>query len=98
MEKPCPMCGRIEDLYLDIIKDKEHQKELIQAFLAGRKSERKFSRRENEIFDAFYDLEIQDFDQIAYNFNISESSVVTYYNRAMDKLTVLLRKEIWFIS
>jgi DNA-binding NarL/FixJ family response regulator len=93
MKHPCPMCGKGEDLYLDQINKKEHQKELMEAFLAGRKSERKFSKRENEIFDAYYNLEIYDFKQIAYNFNISESAAKTYLDRAMEKLTLLLINE-----
>ena len=65
MKQPCPMCGKGEDLYLDQINKKERQNELMEAFLAGRKSEQKFSKRENEIFDAYYNLEIHDFKQIA---------------------------------
>jgi len=94
MKEPCPMCGRAEDLHLDQIKKRERQNELMQAFLAGRKSERKFSRRENEVFDAYYDLEIQDYKQIAYNFSISEATVITYYNRAMEKFQAMLLEEI----
>ena len=88
------MCGRAEDLYLDQINKKEHQNELMQAFLAGRKSERKFSRRENEIFDAYYDLDIQDYDKLAYNFSISKQAVRIYLDRAMEKLTILMVNEI----
>ena len=88
------MCGRAEDLYLDQINKKEHQNELMQAFLAGRRSERKFSKRENEVFDAFYDLEIQNFKKLAYNFSISEATVITYYNRAMEKFHAMLLEEI----
>ena len=88
------MCGRAEDLYLDQINKKEHQDELMQAFLAGRKSERKFSRRENEIFDAYYDLDIQDYDKLAYNFSISKQAVRIYLDRAMEKLTILMVNEI----
>ncbi len=87
------MCGKGEDLYLDQINKKERQNELMEAFLAGRKSEQKFSKRENEIFDAYYNLEIHDFKQIAYNFSISESAAKTYLGRAMDKLTLLLLDE-----
>tara|TARA_R110000765_G_C18602418_1_gene569324 strand:+ start:207 stop:491 length:285 start_codon:yes stop_codon:yes gene_type:complete len=94
MKEPCPMCGRAEDLYLDQINKKEHQNELMQAFLAGRKSERKFSRRENEIFDAYYDLDIQDYDKLAYNFSISKQAVRIYLDRAMEKLTILMVNEI----
>ena len=93
MKEPCPMCGRAEDLYLDQINKKEHQNELMQAFLAGRRSERKFSKRENEVFDAFYDLEIQNFKKLAYNFSISEATVITYYNRAMEKFQAMLLEE-----
>ena len=78
MKEPCPMCGRAEDLHLDQIRKRERQNELMQAFLAGRKSERKFSRRENEVLDAFYDLEIQDFEIIAFNFRISKDTVEKY--------------------
>ena len=88
------MCGRAEDLYLDQINKKEHQNELMQAFLAGRKSERKFSRRENEIFDAYYDLDIQDYDKLAHNFSISKQAVRIYLDRAMEKLTILMVNEI----
>ena len=88
------MCGRAEDLHLDQINKKEHQNELMQAFLAGRKSERKFSRRENEIFDAYYDLDIQDYDKLAYNFSISKQAVRIYLDRAMEKLTILMVNEI----
>jgi len=94
MKEPCPMCGRAEDLYLDQVNKKEHQNELMQAFLAGRKSERKFSRRENEIFDAYYDLDIQDYDKLAYNFSISKQAVRIYLDRAMEKLTILMVNEI----
>ena len=93
MKQPCPMCGKGEDLYLDQINKKDRQNELMEAFLAGRKSEQKFSKRENEIFDAYYNLEIHDFKQIAYNFSISESAAKTYLGRAMDKLTLLLLDE-----
>ena len=93
MKQPCPMCGKGEDLYLDQINKKERQNELMEAFLAGRKSERKFSKRQNEIFDAYYNLEIHDFKQIAYNFSISETAAKTYLDRAMEKLTILLINE-----
>ena len=88
------MCGKEEDLYQDQLKKKERQNELMQAFLAGRRSERKFSKRENEIFDAYYDLEIQDLNQIAYDFNISKATVRTYYNRAMEKFHAIISEEI----
>ena len=88
------MCGRAEDLHLDQIKKRERQNELMQAFLAGRKSERKFSRRENEVFDAFYDLEIQDFEIIAFNFRISKYTVEKYYVRAMEKFQAMLLDEL----
>jgi FixJ family two-component response regulator len=94
MKEPCPMCGRAEDLHLDQIKKRERQNELMQAFLAGRKSERKFSRRENEVFDAFYDLEIQDFEIIAFNFRISKYTVEKYYDRAMEKFQAMLLDEL----
>jgi len=94
MKEPCPMCGRAEDLHLDQIKKRERQNELMQAFLAGRKSERKFSRRENEVFDAYYDLEIQDFEKLAYNFSISKQAARIYLDRAMEKLTILMVNEI----
>ena len=94
MKEPCPMCGRAEDLHLDQIRIRERQNELMQAFLAGRRSERKFSRRENEVFDAFYDLEIRDFKKIAYNFSISAATVRTYYDRAMEKFQAMLLEEI----
>ena len=88
------MCGRAEDLHLDQIKKRERQNELMQAFLAGRKSERKFSRRENEIFDAYYDLDIQDYDKLAYNFSISKQAVRIYLDRAMEKFQAMLLEEI----
>ena len=56
------------------------------AFIIGRRSVHKFSKRENEIFDAYFDLGIRDFQQIADNFGIKAYSVETYYDRAMDKL------------
>lgn len=90
MKQPCPMCGKGEDLYLDQINKKERQNELMEAFLAGRKSERKFSRRENEIFDAYYNLEIHDFKQIAYNFSISEHAARKYLDRAMEKMEYMM--------
>ena len=90
MKQPCPMCGKGEDLYLDQINKKERQNELMEAFLAGRKSERKFSKRENEIFDAYYNLEIHDFKQIAYNFSISETAAKTYLDRAMEKMEYMM--------
>ena len=88
------MCGKGEDLYLDQINKKERQNELMEAFLAGRKSERKFSKRENEIFDAYYNLEIHDFKQIAYNFGITQHAARSYFDRAMEKLTILIINEI----
>jgi len=94
MKQPCPMCGKGEDLYLDQINKKERQNELMEAFLAGRKSERKFSKRENEIFDAYYNLEIHDFKQIAYNFSITEHAARSYLDRAMEKLSILMINEI----
>ena len=84
------MCGKGEDLYLDQINKKERQNELMEAFLAGRKSERKFSKRENEIFDAYYNLEIHDFKQIAYNFSISEHAARNYLDRAMEKMEYMM--------
>jgi DNA-binding NarL/FixJ family response regulator len=82
----CPMCGKTESEYERQKLDREIKKRELTAFIIGRRSVNKFSRRENEIFDAFYDLGLRDFKVIADNEGISISSVETYYDRAMDKL------------
>ena len=84
--EPCPMCGKNEDEYERKMKERETKKKEITAFIVGRRSVTLFSKRENEIFDAFFYLGIKDFKQIAYNYGISVSSVETYYDRAMEKL------------
>tara|TARA_R100001086_G_C11749191_1_gene234810 strand:+ start:459 stop:722 length:264 start_codon:yes stop_codon:yes gene_type:complete len=83
------MCGKSEDEYERKKIEIETRKKEMIAFVAGRRSVHKFSRRENEIFDAFYDLGIRDLQQIADNFNISRSAVEKYYDRAMDKLILM---------
>ena len=90
MNQPCPMCGEMKEDYQDQIKRKEWECEMMKAFVAGRRSWQKFSRRENEVFDAFYDLGIKDFKHIAQNFGIKRSSVETYYDRAMEKMVYIL--------
>ena len=84
--KPCEMCGKQEDEYERKRTEREIKKREIIAFVVGRRSVHKFSKRENEIFDAYFDLGIRDFQQIADNFGIKAYSVETYYDRAMDKL------------
>lgn len=87
--KPCPMCGKSNDSCERKIQEARNNEIRMIAFLAGRRSVYKFSRRENEIIDAFYDLGIRDFKKIADNFGISSSSVEKYYDRAMDKLMIM---------
>jgi len=84
--KPCEMCGKSEDEYERQKLERETKKKEMIAFIIGRRSVHKFSKRENEIFDAYFDLGIRDFQQIADNFGIKAYSVETYYVRAMDKL------------
>ena len=84
--KPCEMCGKNEDEYERMLTEKEIKKREMIAFLVGRRSVHYFSKRENEIFDAFYDLGIRDLQQIADNYNITYQSVQKYYDRAIDKL------------
>ncbi len=84
--KPCEMCGKSEDEYERQKIERETKKKEMIAFIIGRRSVHKFSKRENEIFDAYFDLGIRDFQQIADNFGIKAYSVETYYDRAMDKL------------
>ena len=84
--KPCEMCGKQEDEYERKRTEREIKKREMIAFGGGRRSVHKFSKRENEIFDAYFDLGIRDFQQIADNFGIKAYSVETYYDRAMDKL------------
>jgi len=84
--KPCEMCGKQEDEYERKRTEREIKKREMIAFVVGRRSVHKFSKRENEIFDAYFDLGIRDFQQIADNFGIKAYSVETYYDRAMDKL------------
>ena len=87
--EPCPMCGKFENNYERQKLDREIKKREMKAFVIGRRSVHKFSKRENEVFDAFYDLSIRDFKQIADNFGINVSSVEKYYDRAMDKLIAM---------
>ena len=84
--KPCEMCGKSEDEYERQKLERETKKKEMIAFIIGRRSVQKFSKRENEIFDAYFDLGIRDFQKIADNFGIKAYSVETYYDRAMDKL------------
>ena len=60
----CPMCGKTESEYERQKLDREIKKRELTAFIIGRRSVNKFSRRENEIFDAFYDLGLRDFKVI----------------------------------
>jgi F0F1-type ATP synthase gamma subunit len=80
------MCGKSEDEYERQKSEREIKKKEMIAFIIGRRSVQKFSKRENEIFDAYFDLGIRDFQQIADNYGIKAYSVETYYDRAMDKL------------
>tara|TARA_R110002012_G_scaffold263145_1_gene445676 strand:+ start:17939 stop:18202 length:264 start_codon:yes stop_codon:yes gene_type:complete len=80
------MCGKSEDEYERQKSEREIKKKEMIAFIIGRRSVHKFSKRENEIFDAYFDLGIRDFQQIADNYGIKAYSVETYYDRAMNKL------------
>jgi len=84
--KPCEMCGKSEDEYERQKLEREIKKKEMISFIIGRRSVQKFSKRENEIFDAYFDLGIRDFQKIADNYGIKAYSVETYYDRAMDKL------------
>ncbi len=84
--RPCELCGKSEDEYERQRQERELKKKELIAFIIGRRSVRQFSTRENEVFDAYFDLGIRDFQQIADNFGIKAYSVETYYDRAMDKL------------
>ena len=93
MEKsilPCPMCGHHEDEHIDRINQKEREQRNLKSFIAGRRSWVELSRRENDVFDAFYDLGMTDFNDIALNFEITAQSARKYYDRAMDKITKFL--------
>jgi len=93
MEKsilPCPMCGHHEDEHIDRINQKEREQRNLKSFIAGRRSWQRLSRRENDVFDAFYDLGMTDFNDIALNFEITAQSARKYYDRAMDKITKFL--------
>ena len=87
--EPCPMCGKNQNDYERMIEEREEHKKRLLAFLAGRRSIEKFSSRENDIFDAYYDHDIRDFQQIADNYGISYQAVSKYYERAMEKLILL---------
>ena len=87
---PCPMCGHHEDEHIDRINRREREQSTMKAFVAGRRSWKKLSRRENEIFDAFYDLGITDFADIARSFDITIQSARKYYDRAMKKVSKIL--------
>ncbi len=84
--EPCPLCGKNKDEYERKREQREIKRKEMIAFIVGRRSVSLFSRRENDIFDAFFYLGIKDFKQIADNYGISVSSVETYYDRAMEKL------------
>ena len=91
--EPCPMCGKGETAYEDQIEVKKRKNELMSAFISGRESLKKFSSRENDIFDAFYYLGMHDLNDIARNFGISKKSVETYYDRMMNKLYDILQED-----
>ena len=93
MEKsilPCPMCGHYEDEHIDRIRQKEKEQHTMKSFVAGRRSWKNLSRRENDVFDAFYDLGMTDFSDIAKNFDITIQSARKYYERAMKKISQIL--------
>jgi len=84
--KPCEMCGKSESEYERRREREKINTIKIKAFVIGRRSVRKFSSRENDVIDAFYDLGINDLTTIADHHNISRSACEVYYDRAMDKL------------
>ena len=84
------MCGEYETEYEKEITRREKQRELMSVFIAGRRSVKKFSTRENEIFDSFYERGMTNLKDIAKNYGIAQSSVETYYDRMMDKLVGLI--------
>ena len=90
--EPCPMCGNIKYEYQEQLEQKQWENDMMTAFLVGRKSSRLFSRRENEVFDAFYCLEIRDFGEVAKILCIAPHTVEVYYDRAMEKFTKRVRK------
>jgi lipoprotein NlpI len=84
MTNPCPMCGHAET------DDRDWQDDMLTAFIAGRRSWTKFSRRENEVFDAYFDLGMN-FEEIAQNFGINVYWVKKYFERAMEKVMTYKR-------
>ena len=62
----------------------------MKAFVAGRRSWKDLSRRENDVFAAFYDLGMTDFADVAKNFDITIQSARKYYERAMKKISQIL--------
>ena len=90
MKHPCPICGEEKTKYERELERKTKQNELIEVFKAGRRSVKKFSTRENEVFDSFYELGMTDFRDIARNYGIEKHTVETYYDRMMDKLCCLM--------
>ena len=84
--EPCEMCGKTHSEYERRREREKINAIKIKAFVIGRRSVRKLSSRENDIIDAFYDLDIRDLSIIADHHGISRSACNTYYDRAMDKL------------
>ena len=84
--EPCPLCGKEEGSGESQRKEKEQALKHLKAFLCGRESILKLSKRENQVIDCFYKNDINDFKIIAKILRISSSTVETYYDRAMDKI------------
>lgn len=78
------MCGK-DDNYENVIQS-DIEQHRIRLILIGRESVRKLSRRENEIFDAYFLQGRINYQQIADDFNISKASVETYITRALQKI------------
>jgi DNA-directed RNA polymerase specialized sigma subunit len=84
--EPCPLCGKEEDSWESKIKEKKQEEKHLKAFIAGRKSIKVLSKRENQVIDCFFYKGMNDFRMIATLLKVSPSAIETYYDRAMDKL------------
>jgi len=83
------MCGKMEQTQEEKeIESRETAEKYCEAFIKGRQSILKLSKRENEVLDCIIDLGM-DFDRAAENFGINKKTIYTYWDRAIEKVSNL---------
>jgi len=90
---PCPMCGRYDGDMQEKLERREWERDRINLVLTGIKlcGDNGLSARQMDVFMARFYLGMESYEHIANNLGISKATVQTHLDRAMDKVTEIVK-------